>query len=434
MKKHNLLVFTIILLILPFTISAQYSTSSPYSRFGIGEINRDGFARNHAMGGTGIGLRSPDFLNNINPASTSAMLLSEIIFDVGVMSKFSMLSTSEQEQFNKDFNLSYFALGIPIKKWWATSIGITPYSSIGYEINDNQNISDTHLLDFTYKGTGGINRVYFNNAFKVQIDSSQNISVGATTSFLFGSINQSVEQIYIEQNLLYYGETDYTSMTQIDRNLIVQDFALTLGMQYTKYFKNKYRLVIGATLDNENSIHARRNQTVFNTHNYLALTNTVEVANDTLEVGEMLIPKTIGFGFSFSSKKIIIAADYKAQNWSEATFFDANDLNLSNSRTFSGGMEYRPSLAAQNYWKRVRYRFGARYTDTHLIFDDNQLKDMSLSFGLSLPLRKNYSLINLSFEVGQMGTTDNNLIKEQYGIMTLNFTLHDRWFVKRKFD
>jgi hypothetical protein len=43
-------------------------------------------------------------------------------------------------------------------------------------------------------------------------------------------------------------------------------------------------------------------------------------------------------------------------------------------------------------------------------------------------------MFNLGFIAGQIGTTDNNLIKENYGIVNVSFTFNDFWFFKRKYD
>ena len=50
-------------------LHAQNSTTSPYSGFGIGELEMSSGGRNAAMGQTGIALRSNLFLNTANPAS-----------------------------------------------------------------------------------------------------------------------------------------------------------------------------------------------------------------------------------------------------------------------------------------------------------------------------------------------------------------------------
>jgi len=74
-----------------------------------------------------------------------------------------------------------------------------------------------------------------------------------------------------------------------------------------------------------------------------------------------------------------------------------------------------------------------RYND-YLMVNDYQLEDYGITFGLGLPVKSIRSSLNLSFTYGTRGTTDYNLVKENYGIVTFNVTLHDLWFRKRRFD
>ena len=48
--------------------------------------------------------------------------------------------------------------------------------------------------------------------------------------------------------------------------------------------------------------------------------------------------------------------------------------------------------------------------------------------------QKTKSEINLSVEVGERGTINNNLIKEQFLDFQIGLSLSDIWFVKRKYD
>jgi len=45
-----------------------------------------------------------------------------------------------------------------------------------------------------------------------------------------------------------------------------------------------------------------------------------------------------------------------------------------------------------------------------------------------------FSKLNFSFDIGKRGTTNNNLIKENYIKASLGFTFSDKWFIATKFD
>lgn len=70
---------------------AQHNTSSPYSKFGIGETETGAYGMNGGMAGTGIGLYVPGFLNIANPAAIAIDSLS-FIFDVSTSAKLSRFS------------------------------------------------------------------------------------------------------------------------------------------------------------------------------------------------------------------------------------------------------------------------------------------------------------------------------------------------------
>ncbi len=59
---------------------------------------------------------------------------------------------------------------------------------------------------------------------------------------------------------------------------------------------------------------------------------------------------------------------------------------------------------------------------------------LGISFGVGLPVGRMFSNTNLGFEIGKRGTTNNNLIKENFVNFQLSLSLNDRWFEKRKYD
>jgi hypothetical protein len=50
--------------------------------------------------------------------------------------------------------------------------------------------------------------------------------------------------------------------------------------------------------------------------------------------------------------------------------------------------------------------------------------------GLPVGIGRLSSMVNISVQVGQSGTTANNLVKENYLRFNFGFTFSDRWFQK----
>ena len=199
---------------------------------------------------------------------------------------------------------------------------------------------------------------------------------------------------------------------------------------------NKRRQGLGAVLNNERSITGKvesLTQDVLYSSTTVIYVDTVDFSSGVK--GKISIPRNLGVGFMFRySDQLAIGADYFWQNWSEATFFGEND-SLINSNSLHAGLEFVPNrFALRNYLARINYRIGGYISNTYLQLDGEQLRDLGISFGVGLPLNRNRSMINLTFEYGKRGTPSKNLIEERYGMISFGLTLYDNWFMKRKFD
>ena len=74
------------------------------------------------------------------------------------------------------------------------------------------------------------------------------------------------------------------------------------------------------------------------------------------------------------------------------------------------------------------------FEKTGLNINNESIKEFGISFGLGLPVGDLFSNANVGFEIGKRGTTNNNLIQENFVNFQLSLSLNDRWFQKRKYD
>lgn len=406
------------------TVTAQSEISSPYSRYGLGDLNARGFSASDALGGTGIGLRSNRGLNIINPASYSAIDTLTFIFEFGMRAKAMYSETSLLKQKQNDFNVSYLACGFQIAKWWAASTGLLPYSSIAYKIKETNNEFNLPK-EITYNGLGGLNKFYFGNTFKLH----KTLSAGFNAVYLFGAMEQSKTVKFTDTTSLYLN-------FQSKNTIHVNDYYFNFGIQYSNTIKSKYQYSVGAVFDNRENISASRSVLVSSFYNRGGSAIVDTIVNETGEKGTIVLPMNYGLGLTFRTANWLFAADYYRENWSEYRIFNSGD-SLANSNSYRAGVEFIPDRNALiRYWKKVSYKAGVNYTNTYLQFSDldEQLKDYSISLGLGLPVKKTRSVLNVSFILGQRGTTRKDLIKETYGVVSLSFTLSDYWFIKSRFD
>ena len=69
-----------------------------------------------------------------------------------------------------------------------------------------------------------------------------------------------------------------------------------------------------------------------------------------------------------------------------------------------------------------------------LVINNESINEFGISFGLGIPAGGLFSNVNTTFELGQRGTTDANLVEENFINFQLSLSLNDRWFIERKYN
>lgn len=428
----------ILLSFLSIAAYSQTNTYSPYSRYGLGELVHPGLAANKAMGGTGIGLRLPNTLNYMNPASYTVQDTLSFIFDFGLYSNFTTYKTDSISSQDLRSSLDHIIIGFPITRWWKSSLGLVPYSRMGYDIKDlkfiNYSLTKAENFELYYKGTGGINHFYLGNAFKLK-----NLSLGFNVNVLFGSL---------EQTHSYSTETDYIIPTTRSQQQTIRSTSLTFGAQYDIKFSDDLSVVVGGIFETRSRLVAENNLLVTNEYTFLdslvdpyrgepygnlRSIDTIDYVNETNKNNH--IPMKYGAGLSVNFKnRIILSADYSTQKWSDYKSLNVFD-NLTDSKSLNFGLQYTPDdKAIRNYWKRIGIRAGYYSGNTYLKISDQQIKESGFTLGLRLPFKGNKSAFQLSYEYGKLGTTSHGLMQENYHMFNLGISLYDFWFVKSKYD
>lgn len=455
------ILFFIVFSLSQFSVgNAQTASSSPYSRYGIGDLTGKGFSQNFGMGGTTIAMQNDTvpmfFINNGNPASYSNMRLTTA--DLGINYNRVQLQNTDAKKSINSASISNIAMAFPFKKWWGASIGLLPYSSVGYKVTDHQEISNIGGVDFLYDGSGGINQLYFGNAIKplyglpriyqhskkyARLISAkradnvlktcseafddymkakralnrkkllQSLSLGANSSYLFGGFDNSRRSIF--------SSGTYSYSTRSVTKTRVSDLYFDYGMQlsYTvdsvrykdskdtcrpiKYrdLKDNVKILFGATFSAQTNIKAKIDSV---SYNYYTSSQGYENSLDTIEnvensKGTITFPLSFGFGAGIQKgDRWLVAADFAIQNWSTYQAFNQS-AGLKNSMRVSLGAQYVPNSKATgegNYVKRMHYRMGVRYAQTALELRNTRLTESAVSVGIGFPVGRNYYLQNFS--------------------------------------
>ncbi len=402
------------------------STSSPYSRYGIGTLNGYAPGRSAAMGGTGIGFRYGLQINTSNPASYTAIDTMTFLMEFGMNSKHTLYEAENKKNGSNDVNFNYLAFSFPVKKNWAMAFGILPLSDKGYNIASTVE-SDNGISSTSITGTGTLSKAFIGNSVNI----GKNLSLGVNAWYLFGTLSDTY-YLYFPYDASSY---DYL----LENKLNVHNFGLTAGLQYTWKNKKKNQWTLGLIFEPKQNMSAKytihEERVLFrNSSSNTPIIDTLRnVVNDT---DGLTLPLTLGAGLSYTLKnKITFGADLYHQKWSVAPLLGSTSQYLTNSTRYSTGFEITPdAYSIRSYWSRVQYRAGCFYENSYLTINGQQIKGYGVTMGLGLPFSRALSSLNISAELGQLGTTENNLIKESYAKFTVHLLLHDRWFIKRKFD
>lgn len=412
-------------------IGAQNITNSIYSRYGYGTEVFKGFAQNIAMGGTGIAQKGAWQLNYNNPASNAALKLTA--FNAGISGNYAQQLNSNDTIVTKNGSFGYLALGFPVTKWWGLSIGLIPNSGVGYKVADTITFSKRQIVN-TYKGSGGLNKLYIANGFnpfKIFSDSiMQGFSIGIGTEFTFGNITN-------EENKSFIGsDTSYYLSISNNRHAAYNGFSFILGLQHTLNINDETKLTLGFSYGLKGKLNKNvgiSSERYFNTILASTLVDTAYYSESTKEITYLPSQYTFGFNLQMGAK-MNYSMEYKVVNWGTDSISGKLN-NLKDARVISAGFQYYPnSQSPDGFFKHTYYRFGFKNSVLPFYLNDTQILENAVTLGFGFPLRKAVSTVNIGMELGRRGTTDYNLVKENYFLINVGFTINDKWFIKTKYD
>ncbi len=430
-KKSRIIATTLVLFLAGTNLFGQIpdalSSFTPYSIFGVGDINKIGTSYNKAMGGVGIGIRENRLINILNPASLTERDTLSFLLDFGVDQKSIISQTNIAKSAYNTFNMHHIVMSFPLYKKSAFSLGIMPYSSVGYNFEERE--TDPAVInemgDIRYKryGSGGINKAFIG----VAADLFKNFSIGAEGIFYFGTIDR-------RSDILFNTDANFRTINT-GMDYVISSLSAKLGVQYAKTLSNDLSVTAGATW-----LLGRELSGALTKYAYALSPSGMKdtVYFDRNERSSLEIPSELGIGFSLRKKdKWLVAADYTRQDWSSSKFAPTPGVSFTPavSNSYKVGFEYIPNRYDIRYFaKRITYRGGAYYENTYVKIADKQINAMGITLGATIPILRFNNGVGFSIDMGQRGSLQNNLVRERYIIFNINFSLQDIWFVKYRYD
>lgn len=436
-----------IALILSYHLTAQQGgVNSPFSRYGIGDLETENSIHSQQMGGIGTALTDAFHLNFDNPASVA--FLKATAFDLGLNMKYAKLDDEVNQSNQWSGNLSSLSMGFPLRNPlneifsrddyefnWGMGVSLMPHSTVSYNINSVDSIGETGNFTRNFNGNGGTYKAMWTNAVRYK-----DFAFGVNVGYLFGKIDYERNIDFLESFNAY--DNQFTSSYSL------RGLYLKLGAIYSITLNDA---IVSDDLGTEqpnilNIGLSWRPNTSFSTVADISQTNFYPVAIlsppvDTFFVatglaGKGTHPGEIGIGINYShSNTFSLGIDYRTTLWSKYKN-EANPEILNDTWRIAFGGYYRPDFDdITNILKRAYYRVGIYYEKDPRSLNSSEIKNYGLSLGFGFPFawQRKFSHMNIGLNLGKRSAA--GILSENYIRVNFGFTFNDNeWFIKRKYN
>lgn len=411
---------------------------TPYSVYGVGDLYRQGSAYTKSMGGVGIAGRDRRYINITNPAAITARDTLSFMADISLAQSNVMFTQNGLRSMNNTMNINNFAFSVPIWRKSAVCLGVSPYSSVGYDfshrITDPAIIGTTGPVQYASKGTGGIYQIYGAAAATFW----NRLSIGAQAIYYLGSIDKVSTMTFSNES--YRG-------TKSGYLMSLNGFTGKFGIQYEQPIKDLY-LTVGATYKLANRLGGQVTGYKYGVSS--AKTDTLYHHTDSLlKSGKVKLASEIGVGLSIrKSEKWSFEFNWIHSGWSDSAldttpgFANVGGTGTASlpftataSDSFRAGFEFIPNRSdIRYYFRRCAYRVGMYYDTAYYKLDGNRIASYGLTFGVTLPVFRFYNGITLGVDLGRRSGPGSGTVKETYASFVIGLNIHDIWFIKPRYN
>lgn len=411
-NKNNFFV-KILFLILFFTINVhsqdEFPLGSPYTAFGLGDMQYLSSTRTDAMGIQGISLMG-NSVNNLNPASNAELKFTEISLSL----KYGFLKLAKSNI--SDGNVNGVNIGIPLstQRGMTLVLGFNSLLRSNYKIYNKFTSNDVTYAQ-TYAGNGGISRVNFGLTYKVL----GGIYLGFEYDYAFG--NQT-KLAYLDFNNSNYVNTYIRKENNLTGSFVKGGLIFDLK-KLTKMEKlNDF--TIGFVYQSKMNLSSDQDA-IF----------ASSVSNDTVRSSssEIRLPQAFGFGITKKiGKQVSLSGDILWQQWSKFIPGSLPQNNYTNSIRYGLGAEISPLDKSENsFWESMTYRIGAFYDKSYFLVNNQEVNRIGICAGIGIPLN-HFNSIDLGISYSVRGKSGNGLIQENYLKLTAGLNFGELWFLRPK--
>ena len=436
--KTVLFVFFMTICVLSFAQDGTYGAYSPYSIYGVGDISKEGTAYNKSMGGVGIATRNRRFINYLNPAAVTARDSLAFMADFGISEKNTIYRQGDIKSAKNTFNIYDLILSFPIWRSSAFMVGITPFSDVGYDFSrvetDKNIIGNTGNITYSSYGKGSVYQAFIGAGATFW----KRLSVGAEMIYYFGNIDKVTN--------MDYTNSSYRSVNS-GHDLTVRGVTGKFGLQYEQRLGGNVSMIVGATYRMKTNVKGY--STSYRFANQSSVSDTLSYRVDTLAQNNIGFGDELGVGLSIKGgEQWSVEFNYLRSDWTKSGFESVGGFSSVSSRpntqnavfsstvsqSFRVGFELVPNRNDIRYYlKRCSYRAGFYYDKSYYKLNGENVNNMGITIGVTLPVFRWYNGISIGVDFGQRASTRNNMIREQYVMFNLGFNIHDIWFQKTQY-
>lgn len=292
-------------------------------------------------------------------------------------------------------------LGIPIqKKKFVLGFGIQPisYMEQRYSESLDSNLDETIFIE------GGLSRATFNLSYNFK----KKIGLGIGYEYTFGKIRDN-----------YLLEEPGNAVTRFGFNYEYRFYGHGVVLSaHSSPFKN-FTVGLSARPPVTTKVRVK------------AFSTSTKVNESSLS--EVTLPGQINFGMEYKIKpRTKMGLDLLYQDWASGYKIDGEKYDINQDKFYRIGVGFERSPSAKrfvDFKDQVDYRVGLFYGNLNQLSNNSSVTEYGLSFGLSLPIQRFVSKIDISGLVGKRGDLSKNAYEETFFSVGFTISASELWFM-----
>jgi hypothetical protein len=308
-----------------------------------------------------------------------------------------------ETSFIEKANFQGVAIGIPlIKRELTFGIGLQPFTTIEHRVF---NTLDQGGYDITenYYISGGLSKANFNFAYKI----NDLWAVALGYEFTFGRIDRQIKSAI---------NTPVSSQIEMSIKNQFSGHGVILSVISSPLPDLKAGLMLKPAVQGK-------------------LTKSGNSASEALNKQEILdtsIPTEINFGLEYNLSDIYaLGFDVTYQDWKKGYEIDGANIDDYNTYYYLGfGFERKGSNRRfVKYLEQIDYRAGLFYSQLAYLNNTESVMEYGFSAGLSVPIQRFQSKIDLGGFISQRGELSKNALQETIVGIRVSISASETWFV-----